>query len=130
MEVDANELLHRIGAVLRVISDKMDRLIEIGERVEGEVRLPFEEEAKTVANVLMNDACISSDAVADEPPKVAEPEYREPVLPGDLGKLAEFSLDGNAWTEGKLRGYEGCFWQSDFGELVEWWGYARIKKDA
>jgi hypothetical protein len=69
MEVDTNELLHRIGMVLRVISDKMDRLIEIGERVEGQVRLPSEEEAKTVADVLRNNACIPSDAVAGEPPK-------------------------------------------------------------
>jgi hypothetical protein len=69
MEVDTNELLRRIGAVLRVISDKMNLLIEIGERVEREVRLPSEEESKTVADVLINDACIPSDAVADEPPK-------------------------------------------------------------
>lgn len=69
MEVDANELLHRIGAVLRGISDKMDRLIEIGASLEGQVRLPSEKELKTVADVLRNDTCISSDAVAEEPPK-------------------------------------------------------------
>ena len=69
MEVDTNELLRRIGMVLRVISNKMDRLIEIGERVEGQVRLPSEEEAQTVGDVLMDDACIPSDAVPDEPPK-------------------------------------------------------------
>jgi hypothetical protein len=85
MEVDTNELLRRIGAVLRVISDKMDRLIEIAERVEGQVRLPSEEESKTFADVLMNDACIPSDAVADEPPKkwrILEPG--EVVQEGDL----------------------------------------------
>ena len=84
MEVDTNELLRRIGAVLRVISDKMDRLIEIAERVEGQVRLTSEEESKTVAEVLMNDACIPSDAVADEPPKkwrILEPG--EVVCSGD-----------------------------------------------
>jgi hypothetical protein len=72
---------------------------------------------------------------ASKPP---EPEYREPVLPGDAGKVCEFSDDGNDWTEGKLRGYTGCFWQSVFGELVgfgelldvKWWTHARIKKDA
>jgi hypothetical protein len=47
----------------------MDRLIEIAERVEGQVRLPSEEESKTFSDVLMDDACITSDAVADEPPK-------------------------------------------------------------
>jgi len=272
MEVDTNELLHRIGAVLRVISNKMDQLIEIVERAGGEVWFPSEEESKTFADILMDDACIPSDAVADEPPKkwrilepgevvcssdwvtaktsppsdppnglgwrpvdasvgtsvcqddpcifarlVAaepakeaepehpagpmpdpgegyrilaknppedlqpgdeyrchfhrekqwvestraregylnqlnrlwyrrkieaskppEPEYREPVLPGDAGKVCEFSDDGNDWTEGKLRGYTGCFWQSVFGELVgfgelldvKWWTHARIKKDA
>ena len=39
MEVDTNELLHRIGAVLRGISDKMDRLIEIGERPAREIQV-------------------------------------------------------------------------------------------
>jgi hypothetical protein len=64
-----------------------------------------------------------------EPP---EPEYRKPVLPADAGKECEFSIDGNEWTEGKLRGYAGCFWQSAFGELVgvKWWNHCRIKKDA
>jgi hypothetical protein len=84
MEVDNNELLRRIGMVLRVISCKLNRLIEIGERVEGQVRLPSEEESKTVAEVLMNDACIPSDAVADEPPKkwrILEPG--EAVQEGD-----------------------------------------------
>jgi hypothetical protein len=69
MEVDTNELLHRIGAVLRVISNKMDQLIEIVERAGGEVWFPSEEESKTFADILMDDACIPSDAVADEPPK-------------------------------------------------------------
>jgi hypothetical protein len=64
-----------------------------------------------------------------EPP---EPEYRKPVLPADAWKECEFSIDGNEWTEGKLRGYAGCFWQSAFGELVgvKWWNHCRIKKDA
>lgn len=71
MEVDTNELLHRIGAVLRGISDKLDRLIAIGERVEGEVRLPSKEEAQTFSN-------------AKEPAKslaelICEPV--EPILP-------------------------------------------------
>jgi hypothetical protein len=64
-----------------------------------------------------------------EPP---EPEYREPVLPADAGKECEFSDDGNAWTEGKLRGYTGFCWQNYFVESVgeKWWAHARIKKDA
>ena len=85
MEVDTNGRLYRIGAVLRLISNKMDRLIEIGERVEGQVRLPSEEESKTVADVLMDGHCIPSDAVADEPPKkwrILEPG--EVVQEGDL----------------------------------------------
>ena len=69
MEVDTNELLHRIGAVLRAISNKMDQLIEIVERAGGEVWFPSEEEAQTVADVLMDDACIPSGSVADEPAK-------------------------------------------------------------
>jgi len=92
-----------------------------------------------------NDICIGSPAgkfpnllwcreVTDdaEPPKPPEPEYREPVLPADAGKECEFSDDGNAWTEGELRGYAGCFWQSVFGEskTVNRWYHARIKKDA
>jgi hypothetical protein len=85
MEVDTNELLHRIGAVLRAISNKMDQLTEIVERAGGEVWFPSEEEAQMVADVLMNDACIPSDAVADEPPKkwrILEPG--EVVQEGDL----------------------------------------------
>jgi hypothetical protein len=85
MEVDTNELLHRIGAVLRAISNKMDQLIEIVERAGGEVWFPSEEESKKFADVLMNDACIPSDAVADEPPKkwrILEPG--EVVQEGDL----------------------------------------------
>ena len=68
-----------------------------------------------------------------EPPKPPEPEYREPVLPGDAGKECEFSDDCNEWTEGRLRGYAGCFWQSVcVGESVEvkFWTHARINKDA
>ncbi|MFN9110168.1 MAG: hypothetical protein ACK5XN_08885, partial [Bacteroidota bacterium] len=81
MEVDTNELLRRIGAVLRAISNKMDQLTEIVERAGGEVWFPSEEEAQMVADVLMNDACIPSDAVADEPAKEAEPEH--PPDPGE-----------------------------------------------
>jgi len=174
MEVDTNELLHRIGAVLRVISNKMDQLIEIVERAGGEVWFPSEEESKTFADILMDDACIPSDAVADEPPKkwrilepgevvcssdwvtaktsppsdppnglgwrpvdasvgtsvcqddpcifarlVAdepakepeppkppEPQYREPVLPADAGKLCEFSDDDKTWRSGYLKGFD------------------------
>jgi hypothetical protein len=67
-----------------------------------------------------------------ETPKPPEPEYREPVLPGDAGKACEFSLDGNEWTEGKLRGYVDGFWKSFFGKSVgvKWWDHARIRKDA
>jgi hypothetical protein len=63
----------------------MDQLTEIVERAGGEVWFPSEEEAQTVADVLMNDACIPSDAVADEPPKkwrILEPG--EVVQEGDL----------------------------------------------
>jgi hypothetical protein len=78
MEVDTNELLHRIGMVLRVISNKMDRLIEIGERVEGQVRLPSELEAKTFAD---------AKEPAKEPPekwRILEPG--EVVYSGDRVK--------------------------------------------
>lgn len=61
-----------------------------------------------------------------------EPEYREPVLPADVGKLCEFSINGNDWTEGKLRGYACHLWQSVSSEVVgaNVWMFARIKKDA
>ena len=67
-----------------------------------------------------------------ETPKPPEPEYRKPVLPGDAGKACEFSLDGNEWTEGKLRGYVDGFWKSFFGKSVgvKWWDHARIRRDA
>jgi len=66
-----------------------------------------------------------------EPPKPPQPEYREPVLPGDAGKVCEFSDDGNDWTEGKLRGYAGHLWQSVSSEVVgeQYWDRARIKKE-
>ena len=116
MEVDTNELLHRIGAVLRGISDKMDRLIDIGERVEGEVRLPSKEEAQTVA-------------VAKEPAKEPEPEYREPVLPADAGQYCQFSDDGIEWRSGWLNGWvqRSHQWISHSGGH---WRHCRIKKDA
>lgn len=50
------------------IVDRLDRLIEIGERVEGEVRLPPEDESQTFAN-------------AKEPAKEPEPEH--PPDPGE-----------------------------------------------
>jgi len=201
MEVDTNELLHRIGAVLRAISNKMDQLIEIVERAGGEVWFPSEEEAQTVADVLMDDACIPSGSVADEPakepepehpagpmpdagkgyrilkknppedlqpgdeyepvasngdwvesenahtnrkqgpriwyrrkietPKPPEPEYREPVLPGDSGKVCEFSDDNENWHRRKLaywiKSEYGFVWWSESGDLYK---YARIRKDA
>ena len=66
--------------------------------------------------------------------KIEQPkdEYREPVLPADEGKWCEFSIDGNAWTEAKLRGFAGHLWQSVCSEVVgaKHWVHARIKKDA
>lgn len=70
-----------------------------------------------------------------EPPaseKPPEPEYREPVLPADLGKWAEFSHDGINWMRYKLR---GCHKESE-ASLTIWseknigFRHCRIKKDA
>jgi hypothetical protein len=61
--------------------------------------------------------------------KPPEPEYREPVLPGDCGKQCEFSDDGSRWFTLDLAGFNNCFnlpWLS----RTETWRYARIKKDA
>lgn len=265
MAVDTNELLHRIGSVLRVISDKMERLIEISERVEGQVRLPSEEESKTFAdakgpakkpvdhpagpqpdpgegyrllskdppeelqpgdeyelaaghwdessNALThrrqgpriwyrrkvepaqeaqpakpkrwrilddkeiiqasewynakvnkprkwpphggwqeleeNDICIglpagefpsliwcrevTDDVEAAEPP---EPEYREPLLPADAGKMCEFSNDGQMWFRHGLAGFVNNIqtnlkWQAFVGtNLTFGFAHARIRKDA
>lgn len=80
--------------------------------------------------VFHRDWLTPADPPATEKPP--EPEYREPVLPGDAGKVCEFSIDGNAWTEAKLRGYAGHLWQSVCSEVVgaKHWVHARIKKDA
>ncbi|MFN7722930.1 MAG: hypothetical protein ACK5PD_16050 [Pirellulaceae bacterium] len=62
-------------------------------------------------------------------PQPPEPEYREPVLPGDCGKQCEFSDDGSRWFTLDLAGFNNCFnlpWLS----RTETWRYARIKKDA
>ena len=67
-----------------------------------------------------------------EPPKPPQPEYREPVLPADLGKWAEFSQDGINWMRYKLR---GCHKESE-ASLTIWseknigFRHCRIKKDA
>jgi hypothetical protein len=67
-----------------------------------------------------------------EPP---EPEYREPVLPGDLGKWAELSQDGSVWHRWRLC---GCYRRAGDKE-ISWnavnagnisFRHARIKKDA
>ena len=95
-----------------------------------------------------NDICIGSPAgkfpnllwcreVTDdaEPPKPPEPEYREPVLPGDLGKWAELSQDGSVWHRWRLC---GCYRRAGDKE-ISWnavnagnisFRHARIKKDA
>lgn len=178
MSVETNELLHRIVAVLQVMSYKMDRLIELGERIEAtghdaDVSNPVAEklperwrrlEAEEV--IRSGDWCNSlrnnQDAnppdggwiparhwgkkvfemvglafvrpVADEPAKEEpdEPQYREPVLPADLGKLAEFSQDGNTWSRWKLC---GCYRDAD-DQPISWqsanigFRHCRIKKDA
>jgi hypothetical protein len=67
MEVDTNELLRHIGAVLHVMSDKMDRLIEIGERPAREIQLHemLEDSGEHQADHFAGD----NKMVADEPPK-------------------------------------------------------------
>ncbi len=67
-----------------------------------------------------------------EPAEPAEPEYREPVLPADAGKLCEFSNDEKIWLTGRLRGYANDLWQSFLSSEVgaKVWVHARIKKDA
>ena len=66
--------------------------------------------------------------VAEEPPKPAEPEYREPVLPADAGERCEFSNDGNEWRNGSLdgylKGYAHSGWRDTNGVC---WQHARIK---
>ena len=66
----------------------------------------------------------------DQPADPPEPEYREPVLPGDAGKQCEFSDDGDFWTAGKLFAWMdtgGFPWRSTSGNH---WRFARIRKDA
>ncbi len=68
-----------------------------------------------------------------------EPEYREPVLPADAGKVCEFSDDDKTWRSGYLKGFDydehrhqGAGWRrnetcsSDRARHR----FARIKKDA
>lgn len=61
-----------------------------------------------------------------------EPEYREPVLPGDLGKWAEFSQDGINWIRYKLC---GCYKEPE-SSLTIWseknigFRHCRIKKES
>lgn len=71
MAIDTNELLHRIGAVLRVISDKMDRLIKLGEAIE---RASRSQEMPVEWGEHPDDHFAGADKmVADEPAK--EPEH-------------------------------------------------------
>jgi hypothetical protein len=76
-----------------------------------------------------------SPAEPPEPLKPPEPEYREPVLPGDLGKWAELSQDGSVWHRWRLC---GCYRRAGDKE-ISWnavnagnisFRHARIKKDA
>jgi len=69
------------------------------------------------------------------PAEAPEPEYREPVLPGDLGKWAELSQDGSVWHRWRLC---GCYRRAGDKE-ISWnavnagnisFRHARIKKDA
>ena len=109
MEVDSNELLHRIGAVLRGISDKLDRLVELATD-------HFADANKMVA-----------EEPAKEPP---EPEYRAPVLPWDAGKVCEFSMTGKDWYEGMIVGFQGDNKHPWMSSNLGRWNFARIKKDA
>jgi hypothetical protein len=55
--------------------------------------------------------------------------YREPVLPADYGKVAEFSDDGHRWVVGELIGWTGP--KRELGtrwhELHNRWNLARIE---
>jgi hypothetical protein len=170
MEVDTNELLHRIGAVLRGISKKLDLLVEMAsDHFADASKIVAEEPAKEASlgglpdlrtfaqpnlrwrilepgevvcssdwvtaktsppsdppnglgwrpvdasvgtSVCQDDPCIFARLVADEPakepepPKPPEPQYREPVLPADAGKLCEFSDDDKTWRSGYLKGFD------------------------
>ncbi|MFN9112706.1 MAG: hypothetical protein ACK5XN_21790 [Bacteroidota bacterium] len=68
-------------------------------------------------------------------PEPAEPEYRKPVLPADLGKCAEFSQDCIVWHRWKLCGcYRGAHdraisWTAENAASIGF-RHCRIKKDA
>ena len=62
-----------------------------------------------------------------EPPKPPEPEYREPVLPGDFDRPCDFSSDGIEWRMDWLTGYVHYGWRDTNGVC---WPCCRIKKDA
>ena len=78
--------------------------------------------------------------VADEPAKEPvpakppKPEYREPVLPADVGKMCEFSNDGEFWDGFKLGGFVNhtdLKWRALIAtRLVYGYEYCRIKNDA
>ena len=107
------------------IEEQIDRLIDLGEDIKSRLDRLVE---------MASDHFAGADKmVADEPAKEpAEPEYREPVLPADLGKWAEFSHDGINWMRYKLR---GCHKESESSPTI--WSeknigfrHCRIKKDA
>ena len=79
MEVDTNELLRRIGAVLRGISDKLDRLITIGERPAREIQV---HEMLEDSGERQTDHFVGAGKmVAEEPAKEAEPEHPAGPMP-------------------------------------------------
>ena len=68
-----------------------------------------------------------------EPPateKPPEPEYREPVLPADVGKECEFSDDSISWEEDDLIGWRANLNTFNWESARDSYRYARIKKDA
>lgn len=83
MAVDTNELLNRIGAVLRGISDKMDRLIEIGERPAREIQL--HEMLEDSGGRQTDHFAGANKMVADEPAKEAEHPAGPKPDPGEGG---------------------------------------------
>lgn len=58
------------------------------------------------------------------------PKYRDPALPGDWGKDAEFSDDGKEWTKGRIAGYAAHYAddKSRWGKLgaPDWYKFCQI----
>lgn len=174
MEVDTNELLHRIGSVLRGISDKLDRLVELAsDHFADANKMVADEPAKEpepehppdpgegyrllsknppeglmpgdeyfgMWDGLWRESRDASEGIREqrerrwyrrkiEPPKPPQPEYREPVLPGDVMQECEFSMTGKDWYPSVLSGFQIHNTHPWISSNLGCWNFARIKKDA